>query len=112
MAKTLPKPRRRVLRFSLRAMLLLVVVIGAALSWTMHKVRQQAKAVAALEGMGCTIDYDDSGNPPSVLESLRKLLTENEPRNVAGVYAGESMLTDSEMAHLQPLTSLWQIFKA
>ena len=41
------KPKLRWLRFSLRSLFLLVLVLAVSLGWTLYKVRQQGIAVAA-----------------------------------------------------------------
>jgi hypothetical protein len=96
MSETPLAPRRRVLRFSLRAMLLLVVVIGAALSWTMHKVRQQAKAVAVLEGMGCNLGFENS--TLSYVPWMTTLVGNDGIRNVIFLDALNAPLTDTDLA--------------
>lgn len=49
-----PNPRRRWLRFSLRALLLLVLAIAGVLGWLLHMVREQGIAMAALQRSGST----------------------------------------------------------
>ena len=73
------KPRRRWLRFSLRSLFLLVVVIAVLLGWMIHKVRQQGVAVAALREMGCWVRYDYFPMSPTTLEKLKKLLGVEPP---------------------------------
>ena len=116
MVMTAPdKPRRRWLRFSLRSLFLLIVVIAVSLGWTLYKVRQQGIAVAALREMGCSFTYgnpDPSGSPyPStVLERLRKLLGEDEPRSVTCVQGHSSQITDAGLVHVRGLTRLEILF--
>ncbi len=105
MADTLTKTRRRFFRFSLRAMLLLVLVIGGSLGWTLHKVREQGVAVAELEEMGCRIAYAED-EPLTVLERLRMWYGEKECRNAATVFGSDSQLTDAGLVHLERLTQL------
>jgi hypothetical protein len=94
--------RRRWLRFSLRAMLLVVLVVAVVLGWTMHKVRQQGPAAVVLTGLGCVIQYstDDS---LTVLERLRGLTTNDEPRRITGVYCKGSQITDAETIYFEAL---------
>ncbi len=109
MADVPAKPRRRFLRFSLRALLLLVVAIGAALGWTMHKVREQGIAVAALRQVGCEIAFDKHqgncgfANPPTRVERWRQSMGDAEPWNV---YAVTGPLNDDALVHLQSLRGL------
>ena len=98
---------RRWFRFSLRSFFLLIVVIAVSLGWTIYKVRQQGIAVAALKTMGCSVGYDDpQNNSPTILERLRKLLGEDEPRSVTSVIGGRSQITDAGLVHLRGLTRL------
>ena len=55
-----PNPRRRFLRFSLRGLMLVVLVISAALAWAIHEARKQGIAVRALEK--AMLDYLDQRN--------------------------------------------------
>ena len=54
-------PKRRWLQFSLRGLLLLMVVIAVPLGWR-HRVRQQRDAVAALEKAGCFVGYENGNS--------------------------------------------------
>jgi len=54
----LPASRRRWLRISVRAVLLLVLLIGGLLGWMVRAARIQRDAVAAIEGAGGHILYD------------------------------------------------------
>ena len=47
----LPSPRR-FLRFSLKAVLLLVLIIAISLGWAMHKVREQGIAIREMSEAG------------------------------------------------------------
>ncbi len=109
MVMTAPdKPRRRWLRFSLRSLFLLIVVIAVSLGWTLYKVRQQGIAVAELKKMGCLVTYDNADwGSPTVLERLRKLLGEDESRSVVRVRVEmEKTFTDAGLVHLRALTQL------
>ncbi len=92
--------------FSLRAMLVLVLVLAVALAWTMHKVRQQGDAVMALKKVRCIIQYDDSNEPPTVIERLRKLRGEGESRDVIQVTPTDHNFNDADLAHLRDLPHL------
>lgn len=102
---SLAKPRRRWLRFSLRSFFLVVLVIAVSLGWMIHRARQQGIAVAALKEMGCTVSYyTNTDRSPTVLEWLRKLLGEDEHRDVDWVVGSRSQLTDAGLIHLRELT--------
>ncbi len=57
-AKPNSRPWRRYLRFSVRGMLVLVLVIGAGLGWFVRSARIQRKAVAVLRKAGGSVKYD------------------------------------------------------
>jgi Leucine-rich repeat (LRR) protein len=55
----LPRKRRRFLpRISVRLLMVMVLLIGGALGWEMHRVKVQRDAVAALEKARFSVDYD------------------------------------------------------
>jgi internalin A len=55
-------PSRRFLRFSVRGLLALVLVIGAGLGWIVRSARIQREAVAAIERAGGRVVYDFESN--------------------------------------------------
>jgi len=61
------EPKRRWLRFSLRSLMLLVLVLAVALGWAVHKARQQGIAVSALKEMGCIVRFRE-GDPDTLAE--------------------------------------------
>ena len=102
---SLAKPRRRWLRFSLRSFFLVVLVIAVSLGWMIHGARQQGIAVAALKEIGCTVSYyNNTDRSPTVLEWLRKLLGEDEYRDVDWVVGSRSQITDAGLVYLRGLT--------
>jgi hypothetical protein len=48
---------RRYLRFSVRALIVLVLVVGGGLGWTVRSARDQFAAVKAIEAAGCNVSY-------------------------------------------------------
>ena len=108
MADTPTELRRRWSRFSLRALLLLVVVICTALGWTLHKVREQGIAVAELEKLGCNVNYG-SNEPTTNFETLRRLLGEEEPENVCSVDGQDHPITDAELRYVEGFASLEEL---
>ncbi len=52
------RPRRRWFRFSVRSLLLLVVLIAIPLSWKVNRARNQRVAVAELQKLNARIIYD------------------------------------------------------
>ena len=62
-----PKPKRRFLRFTLRSLLLLMLVVCVALGWKVERARKQRDAVNWVQKFGGSVDYDyqidDNGRP-------------------------------------------------
>lgn len=108
------KSSRRWLRYSLRTALVLVALVSIALSWLVHKAREQAVHVAALQQMGCTVTYDASppyntADTPTALRWLRQILGE-PPESVASVEGAGSKITDAGMLHIGRLTYTYKVF--
>lgn len=58
------RPWWRYIRFSLRGLIVVVLVIGGSLGWIVQGARVQREAVAAIEKAGGTVVYEgDSGRP-------------------------------------------------
>ena len=49
---------RKHLRFSLRSLMLLVLILAVFLGWRANKARQQRRVVAAVEAYGGWVHYD------------------------------------------------------
>jgi len=111
-----PPTRRRLLKFSLRAVLLAVTAICVFLAWAVPKAHEQAAIVATLEKAGATFRYYDErcvgpdGKTPlrwTATEWLRLLLLEKHPRDVQGFFASDdSQITDDDLASLRSLDRL------
>jgi hypothetical protein len=99
------KPKRRWLQFSLRGLLLLMVLIAVPLGWTMNKMRQQRDTVDGLLKMNYRVVYRFDYESPIVLHWLRQLLGEYAVRSVVTVIGG-SQATDAGLVHLQSLAQL------
>jgi Leucine-rich repeat (LRR) protein len=56
-------PWRRYLRFSVRGLIILVLVIGAGLGWIVREAQVQRDAVAAINKAGGSVEYDWMGIP-------------------------------------------------
>ncbi len=77
-----PRPWRRFLRFSVRGLIFLVIVVGAGLGWIVRQAHIQRDAVAAIKSAGGSVAYSwewDHGKaipggrpwaPSSVVESI------------------------------------------
>ena len=57
-AKPVSRPWRRFLRFSVRGLFVLVLVIAAALGWIVRSARIQREAGAAIDRAGGSVTYD------------------------------------------------------
>ncbi len=57
-AGPISRPWRRFLRFSVRGLIVLVLVIGAGLGWVVRSARIQREAVAAIRNAGGVVFYD------------------------------------------------------
>jgi internalin A len=58
LAELVSRPWRRFLRFSVRALFVLVLVFGAELGWIVHEAHVQRDAVAAIKKAGGFVKYD------------------------------------------------------
>jgi hypothetical protein len=58
LAGPVSRPWRRYLRFSVRGLIVLVLVIGAGLGWIVRSARMQREAVAAIKNAGGSVSYD------------------------------------------------------
>ena len=107
MAETLATTRRW-LRFSLRALLLLMLVVGATIGWTLHKVREQGAALAALLNGRCAIAYRDGADPesPNALERCRRWLGEEHWIDVEVLILVHPEADDAVLAHVRGLPRL------
>ncbi len=105
------RPRRRFLRFSLRAMLLLVVVIGVGLAWlgqALVKGKHQRSVVKALQQADCSVDYEDLAlkERVTILEKLRDRLGCEQPLHVRQIWSHSSQVTDAQLVHLEWMSEL------
>ena len=112
-----PKPRRRWHQFSLRTLLIVVLVLSLPSSWLgvkLHEARKQREAVGAILEAGGTVLYeyqfDESGKfvaqaEPPTPAWLRSLLGDDLFRDVAYVSPGRDS-GDAELEQLKGLTSL------
>ena len=118
--KTL-KPKLRWYQYSLRSLLLLMLVVSivmSGISWlttTMRRARRQREAAVAVEWLGGTVVYDfqldESGKeiqgaePPDPI-GLRRYLGDDFFVNVVRVNLNSTKVTDAELEQLKGLTQL------
>jgi hypothetical protein len=105
----LPKLKRRWLRFSTRALLVVVTVLGVTLGVVGRRVERQRQAVKAISAMGGIARYADYN--PFVSSTTRP--ARSIPRiwveHVASVDCRSGEMTDAGMVHLAELTRLESI---
>src|SRR5277367_4493391 len=64
MSQSFPKPPRRPwLRFSLRFLLLMIVVIAIPLAWQVNRVQEQRRLVAEVRRLGGRVFWDHEWSP-------------------------------------------------
>jgi hypothetical protein len=99
------KPQRRWLQFSIKSLLLLMVVYGAMLALIANPALKQRRAVAAIESLGGCVTYDS--------DALSRAPTSWLPRNYFGrvvrVQLEGIRCTDDSLAHLAALPHLREI---
>ena len=58
-----PKSWRHLLRLSVRALMVLVLITGGGLGWVIHRARVQREAVAAILRAGGSVMYEHQLRP-------------------------------------------------
>ena len=72
-AATISRPWRRLLRFSVRGMIVVVLVIAGWLGWLVRSAHVQRDAVAAIRTPGGSVTYDWARQPDRLISRLRRL---------------------------------------
>jgi internalin A len=111
-ASPVVRPWRRYLRFSVRGLIVLVLVIGAGLGWLVRSAHIQRDAVAAIERAGGNVAYDweweyAKSNPagkPRAPRWLVKLLGVDFFGHVTNV--SDLIATDTSIVQIGSLTEL------
>src|SRR5687768_798002 len=114
--RTLPRLRRRWLRFSLRTFLLVLTALCIWLGVNVNQARRQKEAVAALKALGATVLYAHQrgeGNPIffdprkelDLPRWLRDLTGDDFFQRVAWLYFPNGV-TDDGLIHLAPLRGI------
>jgi len=111
------KPRRRWLQFSLRTLMVLVVVFGVGLGWLAHEVhqaRQQREALKAITLRHPWVSYAPNGSRRKIetgLAWLRELVGEEELfKTLIEVGFVGHQTTDAGLVHLKGLTQLRRLY--
>lgn len=107
------RPKRRWLQFSLRTLLLLVVVLAVWLGWHAHRVKQQREAVLTVEELGGSARYDyewtDGGGspPPNQPSWLARFVGVDHVHDVVSITLPHNKnVTDADLRQLSALKNL------
>ncbi len=127
-AKPVSRPWRTYLRFSVRGLIVIVMVIGGWLGWIVRSARIQRDAVAAIENAGGSVSYDwewnnGKGIPGGTAWAPRWLVdligvdyfghvTDVIPgmKNLSLLNLMSTKITDAGLAHLKGLTNLREVY--
>lgn len=124
-----PKSRRRWFQFSIRTLLLIMVLASIGMSWIavqMQKARRQKEAVKALEMGGARVEYEDPLHPVFRRVIGRGLFAEVFAVDASSIHnfsdedlaplaafpslkalaLADTRITDAGMKHLERLTDL------
>jgi len=105
-ATTPAKPRRRWLQFSLRTLMVLMLVCGCVLGWLareVQRVRAQREAVKAIRELGAVV----GGEPPGGLVGEEPYPSGDMV--VTEVFLGGTRISDAGLAHLRKLPRLQRL---
>jgi hypothetical protein len=95
---TTPRPRRRWLQFSLRTLMLVVLMVSVPLGWFGMKVRvaeREDAAVDAIQALGGGISYRSDDLPTPAWIPRRHAV------KVLAVFLGETQTTDADLGRLK-----------
>ncbi len=117
-AKPVSRPGRRFLRFSVRGLIVVVLVIGAGLGWVVHQAQVQRDAVVAIKCAGGSVMYDwewSNGKPIPGAKSpapgrLIDLIGADYFGHVNLVILTTPSATDATLAHVGRLTRLQELY--
>ncbi len=107
--------KRRCFQFSVRMLLLFVLLVSIGLSWyavRVQQARKQKEAVEAIRGLGGIVRYDyevtpDHGPRPRRPTWLRRLLGDDFLEDVRDVeFPRGQMITEAELTTIRGLTQL------
>ena len=114
-----PRPRRRWLRFSLRTLLLLVVLAAIFPGRALYKAERQRRAVAQVLSLGGEVHYEHQfddrgwnpeGEPPGPAWLVRFFGIDLFARvKVVGLYGSNGQLTDDALKCLEALCDAEQL---
>ena len=114
-AKPSSRPWRRFLRFSVRGLIVLVLVVGAGLGWIVRQAHIQRDAVAAIRRAGGEVEYDCYwsngrrvlGGEPRAPRWLIDLIGGDYFHHITKVeFLSPASATDAKLAHVGGLSQL------
>ncbi len=108
-----PNTKRRWFQFSLRALLVLVLLVSVGMSWfavRMEKARRQKEAVEAIRKAGGGVVYDYEPSEPLAPKWARALLGDDFFFDVFAVESWSGDFGDDEAIYLKRLTNLEVLF--
>jgi hypothetical protein len=108
---TTPKPRRRWLQFSLRTLMVLMLLVSVPLGWLavqLKRGREQKQAVIALRKLGGRVGYerDASGRLQSRLPQFVGSVEEDLYANVTTVRLSNCLIADLDLGHIRGLIDI------
>src|SRR4029077_18430243 len=107
-----PKPRRRWFRFSLRSLMLLVVLIAVPIGLKTNQVRNQRLVVAEIESLGGHVmwAYEPSRSEPPGPNWLRRLLGDDFFAEIYHVTIDNPGVTDETIGSIAELPNLCSLY--
>ena len=110
-APTSPNPRRRWLQFSLRTLMVVMLVFGCGFGWFAYKIkraREQREVVKAIEKLGGYINErtTSGGVAWATVTWLGRLAGEDLASDVTMLALSETQVTDAGLEQLRGLTQL------
>jgi hypothetical protein len=114
-----PRPWRRFLRFSVRGLIVVVLVIGAGLGWIGREANIQRDAVAAVKNAGGAVRYDWEWTDGSAITGGKPWAPKWTVDLIGADYFGHvtqvwlhpsSTATDATLAHVGRLTRLQGLY--
>src|SRR5262245_17761013 len=106
MSTASPKPRRRWLRFSLRALLLIVTVLCIWIGIKVNAARRQRAAMAAMQRAGVMVKFDYQLPAPAW---IRQLIGEEYFREVVRVAGDHGHISADDFARLTDFPELTEL---
>jgi hypothetical protein len=112
------RPWRRFLRFSVRGLIVIVLVIGVGLGWVVRQAHVQRDAVAAILRAGGVVEYDWQrrnrksipGGEPSAPRWLVHLIGGDYFGHVTAVWLSHMKETDATLADVGHLVRFGELY--